>query len=76
MLKRLYPQLQRALARLSTGDRDMLELVDREGLTPSEAALALGIRPVTARVRLLRARRRLLVDVAERSEQPVARRVM
>ncbi|MFI5049759.1 MAG: RNA polymerase sigma factor [Gaiellales bacterium] len=74
--ERLYPQLQRALARLSTGDRDMLELVDREGLTPSEAALALGIRPVTARVRLLRARRRLLVDVAERSEQPVARRVM
>jgi RNA polymerase sigma factor (sigma-70 family) len=74
--ERLYPRLQRALARLSTGEREVVELVDREGLTPGEAALALGIRPVTARVRLLRARRRLRAEVAERHEPTVARRAM
>jgi RNA polymerase sigma factor (sigma-70 family) len=55
--------LRRALARLAPGDRDVLLLVTWEGLTPAEAAVALGIPPGTARSRLHRARavmRRLL----------------
>jgi RNA polymerase sigma factor (sigma-70 family) len=48
--------LRRALARLAPGDRDVLLLVTWEGLTPAEAAVALGIPPGTARSRLHRAR--------------------
>ncbi len=50
------PDLRRALARLASGDRDVLLLVTWEGLTPAEAAVALGILPGTARSRLHRAR--------------------
>ncbi|HEY3908251.1 MAG TPA: sigma-70 family RNA polymerase sigma factor [Streptosporangiaceae bacterium] len=48
--------LRRALARLTPGDRDVLLLVTWEGLTPAQAAIALGIPPGTARSRLHRAR--------------------
>jgi RNA polymerase sigma factor (sigma-70 family) len=48
--------LRRALDRLADGDREVLLLVTWEGLTPAEAALALGIPPGTARSRLHRAR--------------------
>jgi len=74
--ERLYPRLERALARLSPGDRDLLLLVEREGLKPSEAARALGIRPVTARVRLLRARRKLHAELAGRIERALPRRAI
>ena len=74
--ERLYPRLERALARLSPGDRDLLLLVEREGLKPSEAARALGIRPVTARVRLLRARRKLHAELAGRVERALPRRAI
>jgi RNA polymerase sigma factor (sigma-70 family) len=73
--ERLYPRLQRALARLSPAERELLTLVEREGLTPAEAARALGIRPVTARVRLTRARRRVQSELSHRPEQPVPERV-
>jgi RNA polymerase sigma-70 factor (ECF subfamily) len=46
-----------ALARLPDGERAVLELVAVDQLTVSEAAAALGIRQVTARVRLHRARK-------------------
>lgn len=72
--ERLYPRLQRALARLSPAESDLLSLVEREGLTPAEAGRALGIRPVTARVRLLRARRKLEAELAARAEQTLPRR--
>jgi RNA polymerase sigma-70 factor (ECF subfamily) len=49
----------RAIERLSEDDRAVLELVGVDGMTVVEAASVLGIRPVAARVRLLRARRRL-----------------
>ena len=49
-------QLAEAIARLPDGERAVLELVAVDGLTVTEAAAALGIRPVTARVRLHRAR--------------------
>ncbi|WP_067465760.1 RNA polymerase sigma factor [Actinomadura macra] len=45
-----------ALAELPEGVRAVLELIMVDGLTITEAAAALGIRPVTARVRLHRAR--------------------
>ncbi len=45
------------MAGLPEDDRALLELVAVDGLTPAEAAAALGIRQGTARVRLHRARR-------------------
>ena len=51
--------LYRELERLSDGERAVLELVALDGLTVGEAAQALGIGPVAARVRLHRARRLL-----------------
>jgi len=48
-----------ALARLGERDRELLLLVAWEGLSPGQAAAALGVKPSTARVRLMRARRRL-----------------
>ena len=46
-----------ALTELPDGIRALLELITVDGLTVTEAAAALGIRPVTARVRLHRARK-------------------
>lgn len=51
-----------ALARLSPNDREVIQLVEWERLTPAELAVALGVRPGTARVRLHRARRALAAD--------------
>jgi RNA polymerase sigma-70 factor (ECF subfamily) len=51
--------LYRELDRLSAGERAVLELVALDGLTVAEAARALGINPVAARVRFYRARRAL-----------------
>jgi RNA polymerase sigma factor (sigma-70 family) len=51
--------LHDSLHSLPEGERAVLELVSVDRLTVAEAAAALGIRPVTARVRLLRARRQL-----------------
>ena len=55
-------QLHEELRALPEGERAVLELVAVDGLTVAEAAAALGIRPVTARVRLHRARRTLRPD--------------
>jgi RNA polymerase sigma-70 factor (ECF subfamily) len=52
-------ELHQQLQALPEGERAVLELVSVDGLTVAEAAAALGIRPVTARVRLHRARRAL-----------------
>lgn len=51
--------LHERLRGLPDGERAVLELMAVDGLTVAEAAAALRIRPVTARVRLLRARRTL-----------------
>lgn len=48
-----------AATTLSEGDQEILRLVAWEDLSRAEAAAVLGISRVTARVRLLRARRRL-----------------
>ncbi|MEU6988581.1 sigma-70 family RNA polymerase sigma factor [Streptomyces sp. NPDC046324] len=52
-------QAMAALADLSEGERAVIELVAFDQLTVSEAAAALGISRVTARVRLHRARKTL-----------------
>jgi RNA polymerase sigma factor (sigma-70 family) len=51
--------LMRRCARLPAAERAAVELVDLEGLTPKEAALALGVSGVAFRKRLSRARSRL-----------------
>jgi RNA polymerase sigma-70 factor, ECF subfamily len=56
----LYEQM----TRLSARERAVLELVALDGLSVGQAALALGIRPVAARVRLYRARRLLQDSLA------------
>lgn len=51
------PRFDYALSLLNPDYREALLLIAWEELTPSEAAAALGIRPSTFRMRLLRARR-------------------
>ena len=64
-------RLEKALARLSTQDREVLLLVAVEGLTPAEAATALGIAAETLRKRLQRARERLATEM-DAVSQPLA----
>jgi RNA polymerase sigma-70 factor (ECF subfamily) len=58
-----------ALDRLPEGERALLELITVDQLTLTEAAAALGIRQVTARVRLHRARRALRAE-ADATPEP------
>jgi RNA polymerase sigma-70 factor, ECF subfamily len=50
-------RLRQALSLLPGNEREVVELVAVDGLSVKDAAVALGIRPGTARVRLYRARR-------------------
>lgn len=59
----LDPELEAALATLSSTDREALLLVAWEDLTPGAAAASLGISPAAFRVRLHRARRRVLHEL-------------
>lgn len=62
-----------AIARLPEGERAVLELVALDELSVIEAAAVLGLRPVTARVRLHRARgtlRRQVFDDASTDISP------
>lgn len=52
------PQIRAALAALSDDDREILLLVAWDGLTPQQAAVAIGTTPGSARLRLHRARKR------------------
>ncbi|MEE1803593.1 sigma-70 family RNA polymerase sigma factor [Streptomyces sp. JV176] len=58
-----------ALARLPEGERAVMELVAVDQLTVTEAAAALGIRQVTARVRLHRARKALRAETDSRAAE-------
>jgi RNA polymerase sigma-70 factor (ECF subfamily) len=64
----LDPELEIALATLSETDREALLLVAWEDLTPSAAAASLGISPAAFRVRVHRARRRLLYALEARQQ--------
>lgn len=55
--------LYASLATLPDADRALLELVALDGLTITDAARVLGVKPGTARVRLLRARRQITTHV-------------
>jgi RNA polymerase sigma-70 factor (ECF subfamily) len=63
-------ELYGALGVLPEGERAVFELTALDGFTPGEAAAALGIRPVAARVRLHRARARLRDELS--GEDPPA----
>jgi RNA polymerase sigma-70 factor (ECF subfamily) len=56
-------RIERALARLLVRDREVLLLVAVSGLTPAEAAAALGLPAEALRKRLQRARERLAVEM-------------
>lgn len=62
-----------ALERLPESDRELLQLIAWEGLTPSEAAEALGESGATCRVRLHRARSRLATELSRGEELREAR---
>lgn len=51
--------LEQALRELSDGEREVFLLVAYDGLTPTEAAVVVGVSANAARLRLSRARRRL-----------------
>ena len=57
-----------ALDRLSASDRELLTLIAWDGLTPTEAAQALGCSRATLAVRLHRARARLRAHIAAVAE--------
>jgi RNA polymerase sigma factor (sigma-70 family) len=59
--------------RLPEAERAVLELVALDELSVAEAAAAAGLRPVTARVRLHRARRKLRAEL-EAANQPPQRK--
>ena len=56
--------------RLSESERAILELVALDELSLTEAAAAAGVRPVTARVRLHRARRKLRTELEATANEP------
>lgn len=62
-------QLYAAMEGLPEGERAVLELVAIDELTLGEAAAAVGVRPVTARVRLHRARRKMRAELETAKEQ-------
>lgn len=64
--RRLYA----AMDRLPDAERAVLELVALDELSVAEAAAAAGVRPVTARVRLHRARRKLRAELEPATTQP------
>lgn len=63
-------KLHEAMDRLSESERAVLELVAIDELSLTEAAAAAGVRPVTARVRLHRARRKLRAELDAASTEP------
>lgn len=65
-------ELYAAMDRLPEAERVVLELVALDELTVAEAAAVAGLRPVTARVRLHRARRKLRAEL-EAADQPSQR---
>jgi RNA polymerase sigma factor (sigma-70 family) len=56
-------RLERAFERLPIGDRELLLMIVIGGLSPSEAAGAIGVRPEVVRKRLQRARERLAAEL-------------
>ncbi|MGV1047194.1 MAG: RNA polymerase sigma factor [Solirubrobacterales bacterium] len=68
--RRLYA----AMDSLPEAERAVLELVAIDELTVAEAAAAAGVRPVTARVRLHRARRKLRAELEAAAALPIPKK--
>jgi RNA polymerase sigma factor (sigma-70 family) len=66
-------ELYAALADLNDGERAVFELVALDGLGSADAARVLGIRPVTARVRLHRARAALRGQLFDDASPAISR---
>jgi RNA polymerase sigma factor (sigma-70 family) len=67
---RLAPELSAALRTLPLKDRELLMLVHRDGLTPTQAGRVVGMNPNTARLRLSRARARLRERLGDVHDHP------
>jgi RNA polymerase sigma-70 factor (ECF subfamily) len=65
----LDPAMEAALGKLSLIDREALLLVAWEELSPAEAARSLRVSAVAFRVRLHRARRRLIAELGKQTSQ-------
>jgi RNA polymerase sigma-70 factor (ECF subfamily) len=65
----LDPELDAALRRLSEPEREVLLLVAWEDLAAAAAAASLGISQAAFRVRLHRARRRLIAELGPREQR-------
>jgi RNA polymerase sigma-70 factor, ECF subfamily len=64
-----------SLERLSATDQEVLALAAWEGLRPSEAAVVLGVSPARYRLRLHRAKRRLLCELERLETEPAPQAV-
>ena len=64
--RRMAAVVEEYLGTLSPGQRQVLELVDHQGMRPMEVAEALEMNPVTVRAHLFKARRALRSRILER----------
>ena len=67
--ERVTRALYEALAQLPLRDRRLMELVAVDGMSVADAAVELGVKPGTARVRLHRSRARVQLHLDNRSLQ-------
>jgi RNA polymerase sigma-70 factor (ECF subfamily) len=65
------PELARAMATIDPIEVELLCLVAWEDLTIAQAAMVLGLKASTARMRLLRARRRLRQRLRHSGSSPI-----
>jgi RNA polymerase sigma factor (sigma-70 family) len=70
---RLAPELSAALRTLAPKDQELVMLVHRDGLTPTQAGRVVGMNPNTARLRLSRARARLRDRLADVYDRPTTK---
>lgn len=71
----VVPALRQGLRELPSSERAVAELVFLDGLTPAEAAEALGVRSSAVRMRLARARKKLRALTRGASPQEFVREV-
>lgn len=57
------------LQKLSTADRELLILVDQEGYSGDEAAKLLGIKPDALRARIVRARKKFILEYQSQTQE-------
>jgi RNA polymerase sigma-70 factor (ECF subfamily) len=70
---RLAPELSAALGTLSPKDQELLLLVHRDGLTPTQAGRVVGMNANTARLRLSRSRARLRERLGDVYDRPTTK---